>query len=458
MNCNVEKNNEIIVNIINRWQWLDLAGIPESDNLSLSVYQNSKEIVSCIFEDFAEWLIYKKNFMISSETGTKIFLLDTILKYLCFENPLKKIYEGHSDKIVNIIKLNSGNILSNSNDGSIILWNLKENKNELIFKIDNGDGISSMIYYGYREEKDCDYILASCENTRIYMIQIDEKNKVYKSKVIDQFLETAWETIKLNNLCICSLGDCHIHFLNLRSNRRSVIRIGNDNDPERAAPNSIKKFSETKFMCKGSDDSVHIWDITVPSHYSIPGNPDPNYCCEDVEGLLIKFNDHIIIYTIDDINILIYNMNNNISQKLEISNVLITSIIKLNDRSIVIGDLNGKIYLVDISDGVVIISLPKLHNIYISNILRINDDVFVSGSSGCSEHSGEHLILWDMKKQKFTLLTCVTNHCFYDCVCSQSKYSKHRTNSTLFKYDDFTFFSGSWDSTITMWNIEQLIK
>ena len=63
-----------------------------------------------------------------------------------------------------------------------------------------------------------------------------------------------------------------------------------------------------------------------------------------------------------------------------------------------------------------------------------------------------------MKKQKFTQLTCVTNHGFYVCVCSQSKYSKQRANSTLFKYDDFTFFSGSWDSTITMWNIEQLIK
>jgi WD40 repeat protein len=426
-NVNIKDPNDII----NTYLWKDLADHTRFEDF-LDICSISNQIVKTIYNDFGNWCI-KKNYMIGDNDSTKIFWLDNILKYLCYENPYVKSFNGHSNKITNIVKLKSGNIVSSSNDNSLRVWDL-ENETSNIIGYHNSS-ITSMDYFGYIG-KESDTVITSSEDNTVRVWRINEKgnNKCttfnYNNPI--WINNPIWNIKRLNNIMMCYCGGGVISLRNLQNGTIRKFPMDDLEKENCIVPMGVNIFNIYTFMSKGSNDSIHIWDIKNKNHRVIQGNSNPNYRNKDYEGLLIKINDNKIAYSINNKNICVYDLNEKTRHMFKGHQVLITSLIKLNETTLISGDENGSLFSwkLDTNESVF---LGK-RNRSIQNILRMNDNIFISGSLD------DYLILWNLERGTISYL---------DIECN--------ANSTLFKYDENTFFSGSWGSTICMWNIKQYL-
>lgn len=384
-------------------------------------YHQSGLLLRFLWKQFGKWTLEKK-LIIGTDHNTKIFWLDTILSYLCYEFPCIDSIEGHNKPINSIILMDTNIIISGDDEGIMLVNDLtrvrgyqciRKLKSELncpikkIIKLDNVNIISenlnktgSILHLLWDASKN-NYIHFNSQCT-------ENVNGMSIFKVNDNELYTRTYT-KLINWEIYRLHDYNARFrvflnqykLNKygRENSRKNIKHENVNIMKRKSSNLQKnkiyllKLDNNKIII-GNDNILEIWDIREHNINSLirslSGHKKRITCC-------IKLKKNIIVSSDESNKIYVWNLKTQDREAciniLEGHTGKITSLNRMNKDVFVSSSVDKtiRIWNLKILEGNKCIKILKGHNESVNTILVKNDTTIISGGSD------NKLLIWDLK-------------------------------------------------------------
>ena len=339
---NLKNNSNNNININNNILSNQLENFDLKENTSNEILtSNTNEIIPNIqFPSIPLHLNYPLDFKKLDEKNKK---------YEC----IKTLY-GHNNKIVTLIRLNSGNLASGSYDNTIKIWDLKENECKLTIEEDG--------YILCLLEFIPNYILAGLSDNKIKLYKINENyefiysfeehqlwvnclvkidNEKFASGSNDTTIKI-WDYI--NKEVIYTLTghtDCIL----------SLIKLKNNNLCSGAADNTIRIWSYEKYECLNILYGHEKWVkclLQLDNGLILSGSDDNTIKVWDNENCIHTLNEHQhSVRTICQINkekfasgsfdatIKIWDIESfNCEQTLEGHNSNVIGIVMLNNRTI----------------------------------------------------------------------------------------------------------------------------
>ena len=254
---------------------------------------------------------------------------DKTIKIFCINNNYHCdiTIEGHTDNVYYISQLDNNKLISCSFDNSIKIWSITQSSYTCDFTINNAHSHSI-------------WKVIPLTNNRIASCSSDKTIKIWNSNHPYNLIKTLYGHSK-DVTSIIQLKDKDI--LISGSNRKSTLR----------------KWNLLTYQC-----------ITIMTDF---------YCyCSN--GLLQIDNNRIIVGgrgVITIVNI----FNDIIEQEIQNSELdIVSSFLQLRDGNILSGCSDGAIYLYNIKFNTLLYSDDKIHNSYVTCLLKLNDYKFISCS------------------------------------------------------------------------------
>lgn len=313
----------------------------KNNNISL----NSKLKNSRI--DIEKTLKRKSN---SNSNRNSISDKDKIINFNCI-----KTLEGHSEKIVSLIELSSGQIVTGSYDNTIRIWNVNYDKVDIIIEA------KSRILCLLEIEKNS--ILCGTSDNLIKLYNINSLNYEFIYSFIGH---TLWvnSLVKINNNFFASASnDTKIKIWDY-CNKKSVTTLEGHED----CILSLILLKKNNYLCSGAADlNIRIWDWERKlCLYILKGHEKWVKC-------LLELNNGIIISGSDDKTIKIWQNNINIKTITEHKNS-IRSLSQINNYYFGSGSFDCTIKIWKINTWECIQTLIG-HNSNIICLISLNNSV-----------------------------------------------------------------------------------
>jgi WD40 repeat protein len=148
-------------------------------------------ILRTIHKQFGNWCV-KKGFSVGNDDLTKLFWFKEIISYLCHKVPCIKVLNGHTSYVSSVMKLDDTTIVSGSKDTTLRVWDLTDDTSRVL--TGHPHDVTSVI-----KLNDTTIVSASCDGTlRVWDLTYDT------SRVLEGHTNNVTSMIKLNDTTIVS--------------------------------------------------------------------------------------------------------------------------------------------------------------------------------------------------------------------------------------------------------------
>ena len=243
-------------------------------------------------------------------------------KYKC-----EVIIEGHRDKILNIIQLDNGYLISCSGDKSIIIWSLTVDCYNFIHQIK--DAHSNMIY-GLAKLSQGRFASGGQDgDIKIW----DEKYNLIKTLILSNYLPECMFQMKNQEILLINPNGSLI-FVYDTKHYQTIHAIKGVRSYE---AHSMMQIDDERVICGGHSD-IQIVNI-------ISGIIEQSYNNDLIPRMfsIIRLDEDNFVIGGDE-KLLFYNkkMNNGLIKE-KAHNMIISDMVKINDKYFIAGDRNGNI-------------------------------------------------------------------------------------------------------------------
>jgi WD40 repeat protein len=420
----MESNKNIIIKpheIYNKYSWKsnnDFFNYAISNNLTSNMKKGL--FLRFLWKQFIKWIL-EKDLLIGDDNNTKIFWLDTILSYLCYEFPCIASIEEHNNPINSIILMDSNIIVSGDDEGMMLVNDLSQEDNQCIRKLKSelSDSIQNIV---------------KIDNTNIISESVDENGYIKHllwdvSKNNYSYLPSSHGVSK-NNKSI--FNNDHIYTrINEKLINWKIYRVNDYNARFRVFLNQyrLNKYGRENSRKIRKHENICIFR-RKSSHL-----PKDKICFLklDTNIIIIGNNTILEIWDIREDNI------NSLMRSLSGHKKKINGCIRLGRNKIASYDEDNKIYVWNLkkTDREACINILEGHSKKITSLLTINKNIFISSSAD------KTIRIWNLKLKGQECVKILNGHT--------------GSVNTIVQLDYHIIISGGSDNKLLIWDLKKFI-
>ena len=274
-----------------------------------------------------------------------------------------KTIKGHENKIVSLIKLNSGYIATGSYDNSIKIWDITKDPNESLISTKHSDGFILCLL----ELKSNELLAGNSENSIDIFDLNDDSDNPKKSLKDHQLWLSALVKCDENNFASAS-NDARIIIWDSNNKKKLRELLGHTE-----CVLTMILLKDGKLCSGGADNNIIIWDWKNGRYLS-------RFKAHNrwIKSIL-QFNEQFLLTGADDNKIKIWNKNHIKVGELDEHKLSVRTLCKIDDNFFASGSFDNKIKIWDFNDKKCVQTLKGHH----SNVICVikYDDKLISCST-----------------------------------------------------------------------------